>query len=161
MTQEFLGKAARIIIMGILYVLVSGCSFFGAGVDAPQLECSNKIVKTAYSQLGKKYSPGNATPKKGFDCSGLVWWSYKQHGIKVPRITTDQARTGMKIPPKLAMAGDIMVFRVSNSPRGLHTGIYTGAGKFIHSPSSGKKVCIEALKPYWNKKLIAIRRVVK
>lgn len=144
----------------LLGCLLSGCGFFGAGADfSPHPKSDSKIVNTACSQMGKKYCPGGASPQKGFDCSGLVWWSYKQHGLKVPRITADQARAGKKVSKRQARAGDIMVFKIANSPRGLHTGIYAGNGKFVHSPSSGKRVCLESLTPYWGKRLVAIRRV--
>ena len=150
------------ILIGISLCL-TGCGFFGssgqAGLEPPKN--ATGVVKIACTQMGAKYRPGGASPKKGFDCSGLVWWSYKQHGVDVPRLTTDQAKTGKKVSRKQARAGDILVFRVSRSPRGLHTGIYAGDGKFVHSPSSGKRVRLENLKPYWNDKLIAIRRVTK
>lgn len=140
---------------------LSGCGFLGSSgqtsLEAPPN--ASGVVKIACSQMGKKYCPGGASPRKGFDCSGLVWWSYKQRGVNVPRITTDQAKAGKKVSRKQAKPGDIMVFKVSRSPRGLHTGIYAGNGKFVHSPSSGKFVCIETLKPWWNDRLIAIRRV--
>lgn len=154
------GPAMNILAMILLAGMLSGCGFFGAELVPPPAS-SNKIVRTAQSQMGKKYCPGGASPQKGFDCSGLIWWSYRQHGLKIPRITTDQAKVGQKVPPKLARAGDIMVFRVADSPRGLHTGIYAGKGCFIHSPGSGRKVCMARLYPYWNDKLVAIRRVVQ
>lgn len=152
----------------ILFLLVccfglNGCGILHASVEqpAPKIKCTG-IVKTAYSQIGKKYVSGGASPKKGFDCSGLVWWSFKQHGINVPRITLDQAKSGKKIAKKAIQPGDIVVFRSGNSPRGLHTGIYAGKDYFIHSPSKGKNVCMEKLSsPHWKNKLIAIRRVVK
>lgn len=143
-------------------LLLGGCGFHMQKAErAPGSVRSHKIVRTAYSQIGKKYRSGGSTPQKGFDCSGLVWWSYSQHGIKVPRITSDQAKAGRKIPCRAAQPGDILVFRTSHSPRGLHTGIYAGNQKFIHSPSSGKQVCMETLKAhsYWRDRLIAIRRV--
>lgn len=141
--------------------LLSGCGLFTAVVEEPQpaINCTG-VVKTAYSQVGKKYRLGGASPKKGFDCSGLIWWSYKQHGVKIPRITTDQARAGKAVPKNAARPGDIVVFRTSGAPRGLHTGLYAGKGAFIHSPSKGKKVCLEKLSnPHWKKRLIAIRRI--
>ena len=142
---------------------LSGCGILYASAEKPQpkINCTG-IVKTAYSQLGKKYRSGGSSPQKGFDCSGLVWWSFKQHGINVPRITQDQAASGKKIPKKAIRPGDIVVFRSSNSPRGLHTGIYAGKDYFIHSPSKGKKVCMEKLSsPHWKNTLVAIRRVGK
>lgn len=144
-------------------LLLGGCGFLNPGgqKSAPASIKNHKVVRTAYSQIGKKYRAGCASPQKGFDCSGLVWWSYLQHGIKVPRLTTEQANAGRKIAKKAARPGDIVVFRTGRSPRGLHTGIYAGNQKFIHSPSTGKKVCMESLAPpsYWSGRLIAIRRV--
>jgi cell wall-associated NlpC family hydrolase len=111
--------------------------------------------------MGKKYRPGGASPQKGFDCSGLIWWAYRENGVKVPRITTDQANAGQKIPLSDARQGDILVFRTGSGPRGLHTGIYAGGNSFIHSPRRGENVRVESLEvPYWRNKLIAVRRVV-
>lgn len=141
---------------------LAGCGFFGQKTEPlPEAGASHKIVCTAYSQMGKRYRSGGASPQKGFDCSGLVWWSYGQHGIKVPRTTTDQAKAGRKVPKGSARPGDLVVFRTSHSPRGLHTGIYAGDRKFIHSPSSGKTVCMDDLAGYWGKRLIAVRRIGK
>lgn len=147
-------------------ILIATFSLPGCGLSthknlqAPDSVHSHKIVRTAYAQVGKRYRPGGASPQKGFDCSGLVWWSYRQNGIKVPRRSTEQAKTGKKIPRRSAQPGDIVVFRTSQSPSGLHTGIYAGDGKFIHSPSSGKQVCLESLSApsWWSDKLWTIRR---
>lgn len=159
MTTNFLPRAVALLAACLW---LSGCGLFSssdAGFEPPPNVSG--VARTACSQMGKKYCPGGASPQKGFDCSGLVWWSYRQHGVNVPRITTDQARAGKKISRKQIKAGDIMVFRVNRSPRGLHTGLYAGDNQFIHSPSSGKRVRIDSLDPYWRDKLIAIRRVGK
>ena len=144
-------------------VLLTGCGAFRSAPDSgPAPESARKVVKTAYTQMGKKYRPGGASPQKGFDCSGLIWWVYKQNGYKVPRITVDQARAGYAVPKDQARPGDIVVFRTGSSPRGLHTGIYAGGDSFIHSPRRGEKVRMESMTiPYWRNKLIAVRRVVR
>lgn len=121
----------------------------------------SQIVKTAYSQMGQKYRNGGDSPSKGFDCSGLIWWTYQKHGIKVPRITVDQASAGRSVNRSQAKPGDIVVFRIGSSPRGLHTGIYSGNNTFIHSPRKGERVRMESMEiPYWDKKLIGVRRLV-
>lgn len=151
-----------LLLPGLL--LLGGCGFFGhrTSDSGPTPVKAHKVVKTAYSQMGKKYRSGGASPQKGFDCSGLIWWAYQQHGVTVPRITTDQAKTGHAVPKARPRPGDIVVFRTSNSPRGLHTGIYAGDGSFIHSPRTGERVRMESLDvPYWKSKLIAVRRVVR
>ncbi len=119
-----------------------------------------KVAKTAHTQIGKKYVFGGESPQKGFDCSGLIWWAYKKHGISVPRVTTDQAKAGQSISSSKAKPGDIVVFKTSSSGTGLHTGIYLGDNKFIHSPRTGANVRIESIaNSYWKPKLRAVRRV--
>ena len=144
-------------------LMLAGCGLLSPKPEKtyPTISCTG-IVKTAYSQIGKKYRLGGDSPQKGFDCSGLVWWAYKQHGVTVPRITSDQAKTGKKVTKSAVKPGDIVVFRSGAGPRGLHTGLYAGKDFFIHSPRTGKRVCMEKLSsPHWKKTLIAIRRVGK
>lgn len=118
---------------------------------------SHKIVRTAQEQIGKRYKFGGSSPSAGFDCSGLIWWSFRKHGVKIPRTTSDQAKMGKKVSNP--QPGDILVFRISRGGSGLHTGLYAGNGQFVHSPSSGKRVTMEDLaNSYWRPKLIAIRR---
>ncbi len=145
--------------------LLSGCGFFGASTsprDDITPAQAQRVLKTAYSQVGKKYRSGGASPAKGFDCSGLIYWAYRQNGLEIPRITVDQARTGRAVARNQARPGDIVVFRTGNSPRGLHTGIYAGGDKFIHSPRRGERVREESIKiDYWRKKLVSVRRVAR
>lgn len=163
MSSHSIRSVARLWAQLLLALSLGGCGFFSPQADtSPAPVKAHKVVKTAYSQMGKQYRSGGASPQKGFDCSGLIWWAYRQHGVKVPRITTEQARSGQPVPKTRPRAGDIVVFRTGNSPRGLHTGIYAGGGSFIHSPRKGERVRMESLNiPYWKSKLIAVRRVVR
>ena len=152
------------IIILLLLLSIPFLGLLGCGTKKVNTQTnikSQKIVNSAYSQMGKKYRLGGSSPNKGFDCSGLVWWAYKTNGISVPRITIDQAKAGKKISKNNAMPGDIVVFKTSNSPRGLHTGIYAGNGSFIHSPKAGEKVRLESINiDYWKKKLVSFRRII-
>ena len=120
-------------------------------------------METAYSQIGVRYRLGGNTPRNGFDCSGLVQWSYKQQGITVPRVTTDQARVGRRVSSRERLQpADILVFKNRQGPRGLHTGLYAGGGRFIHSPRTGARVRTESLEvSHWKNSLIGVRRVIK
>ncbi|MBO4300406.1 MAG: C40 family peptidase [Desulfovibrio sp.] len=142
---------------------LSACGLFQTSTTHnPTPVGGQKVVNTAYSQMGKHYRPGGASPQKGFDCSGLVWWAYTVNGYKIPRITSDQARTGVPVPKNLMRTGDIVVFRTGEGPQSLHTGLYAGGNSFIHSPRSGGKVRMESMDiPYWRKNLVAVRRVVR
>lgn len=146
-----------------LAVSLSGCGFVNTAQDTgPTSVQAQRVVKTAYSQMGKKYRLGGASPGKGFDCSGLVYWAYRKNGVTVPRITTEQARAGRAVSSSQLRPGDIVVFRTGRSPRGLHTGIYAGDGAFIHSPRAGERVRMESLDiRYWKSKLITARRIIR
>lgn len=157
----FLERGIATLLLLPFFFLSSACGFipFWSGTAEKNIKGAN-VMETAQSQLGKRYRPGGASPQRGFDCSGLVWWSYRQHGINVPRITTDQAKTGKAVSKKSPRPGDIVIFRTGNSPRGLHSGIYCGKDTFVHSPGKGKKVCLDKLSAeYWKNRLVAVRRV--
>lgn len=141
-------------------ILLPGCGAVNNSTSQDPSFKATQAVKAAYSQMGKKYCPGGASPRQGFDCSGLIYWAYKSNGVKIPRITRDQARAGNNVEKKHVLPGDIMVFRVGGSGTGLHTALYAGGNSFIHSPRPGEQVRMETLStPYWNNKLIAVRRV--
>lgn len=150
----------RIIPALIAAILLSGCGLLGGVNSGTTPEKAQRVVSTAYRQIGTAYRSGGASPKKGFDCSGLIYWAYRSNGLRVPRTTTEQAKTGRGVGRERMRAGDIVVFRSPSSPRGLHTGIYTGGDAFIHSPRPGKKVRMENMSNYWKSNLVAVRRVI-
>ncbi len=122
---------------------------------------ANDVVRSVQSQLGVKYVLGGASPSTGFDCSGLLHWAYKQNGIDIPRITTDQAYAGRSVALKNIQPGDILVFSQDSAPNKLHTGIYIGDSKFIHSPNSKSVVREESINiAYWQQSLVLARRII-
>ena len=133
----------------------------GAGSSAARsaepARIKHAVVETARSQIGVPYRRGGTAPG-GFDCSGLVVWSYRQHGISVPRTTSEQMAAGNSVKRASLQPGDILVFRTNS---GLHTGIYTGRGTFIHSPKPGARVREDQLgSVYWSKAFREGRRLI-
>lgn len=156
-------RSLLICLFALWMALLPGCGLnrFVGMIDpfsGPAVSLSShKVVRTAQKQLGSRYRFGGSSPSAGFDCSGLIWWSFRQNGIKVPRVTSDQAKMGKRVSSP--QPGDVLVFRISRSGTGLHTGLYAGNGQFVHSPSSGKRVCMESIADsYWAPRLIGIRR---
>jgi LysM repeat protein len=96
----------------------------------------NSVLKTAFSQFGKPYRYGGNSPETGFDCSGFVSWVYKQYGINLPRSSRDMLSVGTPIEKADLRPGDLVFFNYGYS----HVGIYTGDNKYIHSPSTGKRI---------------------
>jgi cell wall-associated NlpC family hydrolase len=130
--------------LALCCLLSSGC----ATRRAPTATGAN-ISRTALSAVGTRYAHGGTSPAKGFDCSGLVCWAYAKNGITLPRTADEQSEVGDSIDREDLLPGDIVVF--SSFWSGTHTGIYTGQGKFVHSPRPGKRVRVESLdSDYWS-----------
>ncbi|WP_200179755.1 NlpC/P60 family protein [Ectothiorhodospira mobilis] len=112
------------------------------------------VVFSALSQVGTPYRYGGRTPEQGFDCSGLVWHSHRQAGLKPPRTTTAQSRAARRIPTTALRPGDLLFFRTGGGGVN-HVGIYIGEGRFVHAPSSGRRVSTQRLDhPYWRPRLV-------
>ena len=120
----------------------------------------NKLVKVAKKYLGVPYRYGGSSPRSGFDCSGLVQYAHQQVGIELPRTTGGQYRSVMPLPRQSLRAGDLVFFKTKFDRFVSHVGIYLGNHRFIHAPSSGKRVTIASMKnPYWKKRFTAGGRV--
>jgi cell wall-associated NlpC family hydrolase len=108
--------------------------------------------------VGKPYRFGGSSPS-GFDCSGLVLYSYKQAGVALPHSTDKQRSASRVVKVAELRRGDLLFFNQEGKKHG-HVGIYVGEGKFVHAPSSGKSVRSDSLdSPYWKKHLSEARRV--
>ena len=117
------------------------------------------IASLAIGMVGTRYRFGGADPKHGFDCSGLVFYSYTQAGYSVPRTAQEQFRQARKIALRDANAGDLIFFR--DQAQLSHVGIYLGEGQFVHAPASGQNVAIAKLDtPYYRQHLVAIGRLL-
>lgn len=155
-------RLAALALFGLLGLLMlSGC-----GVTVPVVPdgkpTRTSVTQTARSQIGVPYRSGGANPSSGFDCSGLVQWCYASHGFSLPRRTEDMMRAGVPVDKEDLIPGDLVFFNVSRKRWGLHVGMYSGAGRFIHSPTPGSKVREESLfERYWVRSYIGARRILK
>src|SRR5690606_21808991 len=69
------------------------------------------IADLAMDMVGVPYRYGGADPREGFDCSGLVFYTYSQAGFDVPRNSQALFRATKKIPLELAAQGDLVFFQ--------------------------------------------------
>lgn len=121
----------------------------GRPSDAGSLGASHpQAVAVAKRYLGVRYVWGGTTPA-GFDCSGLMQYSYRQIGISIPRTSRVQFTSGQFIPPArtdLLEAGDLVFFGYGGDPTKVHhVGMYVGGGVFIHAPATGDVVKYSSL----------------
>jgi len=106
-----------------------------------------QVVFTAMQMVGIPYRWGGATPA-GFDCSGLVQYTYANAGLKLPRTAAEQLAAARPISLDQAAPGDLLFFQ--DGGRTSHVAIYLGDGRFIHAPSSGQKVSLDSFgSDYW------------
>jgi cell wall-associated NlpC family hydrolase len=112
----------------------------------------------AQTMIGKPYRYGGSSPS-GFDCSGLVLYSYKSAGVALPHNTDKQRSMSRQVKVADLRRGDLLFFNQEGKKYG-HVGIYVGQGRFVHAPSSGKSVRSDRLdSPYWKKHLSEARRI--
>jgi cell wall-associated NlpC family hydrolase len=112
----------------------------------------------ARNMLGVPYRYGGNDPR-GFDCSGLVQYTFKNAGVELPRTSRDIFRRSQLINPKDLRPGDLVFFAISSN-KVSHVGIYDGHKRFIHAPSSGKGVSYASLdNSYWRKRLVGAGRL--
>jgi cell wall-associated NlpC family hydrolase len=99
-------------------------------------------VRVALDQVGTPYIWGGEEPG-GFDCSGLVQYSYAAAGLALPRVAQDQYDAGPVIPAQATLvAGDLLFFG-GGADAVTHVGIYLGDGRMVDAPHSGALVRVE------------------
>jgi len=136
--------------------------------EVPQTITGNAagIVQTALDVLGTPYEWGG-TAENGFDCSGLIQYAYARHGIRLPRMSRDQATAGQMVTPVLEALrpGDILLFAARPNGGVSHVGMYVGEQTFIHSSSTGVKLSrLEVQDPdgaWWVSRWVGARRIVE
>lgn len=112
-------------------------------------QATEYVIRRGMSQIGVPYSWGGgnaAGPSKGidsgagitgFDCSGLVLYSFAGVGIKLPHYSGSQYNLGRKIPSSQMRRGDVIFYGPGGSQ---HVTIYLGDGQMLEAPDIGLKV---------------------
>jgi len=137
-------------------LLATGCASTPVA-DTPGGARHQQASEVAASMVGKPYRYGGGTPQ-GFDCSGLVYFSFKNAGMNVPRSTETQRGKSRKVSGASLARGDLLFFN-QEGKYSSHVGIYLGGKRFVHAPSSGKRVRVDSLTDsYWQKHLVETRR---
>lgn len=146
----------RILAWLFLLIVSSGCSHTPTADSAPAL--GSLAADQALAMVGKPYRHGGNTPK-GFDCSGLVQYSYGRVGVNLPHGTRHLLQTSRPISRNNLQRGDL-VFFTQEGKKSSHVAMYLGGGRFVHSPSSGKNVHVAGFNdPYWQRHFTEARRL--
>lgn len=172
MSSKYLRKSCLIVVIAFAY----GCASYAPTTTSGHTEktnpenpaidlkenlinsTGNEIVATVKSLIGTPYLFGGTTPQ-GFDCSGLVYYSYQSLGMRVPRTTRQLARQATTLKKNEIMPGDLLFFQTFGN-KVSHVGIYAGENQFIHAAKSGENVSYANIEePYWRARLIKAGRL--
>lgn len=111
-------------------------------VSIPQRPVADRAAAIAEAQVGVPYRYGGQAPN-GFDCSGLVHYAYLHAGKPVPRTTTQLWQHTDTVSRSELRRGDLLFFAIDGKMQ--HVGMYIGDERFVHAPSSGKRVQVASL----------------
>jgi murein DD-endopeptidase len=118
----------------------------------------SRAADQAMAMVGAPYRYGGVDPT-GFDCSGLVHYSFGKIGISLPRDTRSLRRIGVEVDLDDLAKGDLVFFD-QEGKKSSHVGIYLGDGRFVHAPSTGGKVRADKIDlTYWRKHFTEARRI--
>ncbi|MFH6603519.1 C40 family peptidase [Maribacter algicola] len=132
--------------------------------SSPNGPVADKIINTALTYSGTRYKYGGTT-KKGMDCSGLLYVSFGEHDIALPRISYQMAEEGRRIRINKVKKGDLLFFKTSKRKRRInHVGMVVAVEgddiKFIHASTSRGVIVSSLREGYWNYAFVKATRVL-
>lgn len=113
------------------------------------------LLKEAKSHLGTPYVWGGSSVG-GFDCSGYIYYVYKQAGAPVQRLSSGgyYNRSYYVNNPQ---PGDLVFFENTYKKGISHLGIYLGNDQFIHAGDNGVQIS-SLSNSYWKSKFDGFKR---
>lgn len=111
---------------------------------------ARNITSLALKHQGVPYVWGGSSPS-GFDCSGFIYYVFKQNNYSISRMQVSEYRRSAKtISAKNLVAGDLIFFQNTYKQGISHAGIYLGGGQFIHAGISSGVIVASIYDSYWS-----------
>ncbi len=125
---------------------------------------ADRIINTALSYSGVKYKYGG-TSVKGMDCSGLLYVSFAEHEIDLPRTSHLMADEGKRIRIEEVTKGDLLFFKTSSRGKRInHVGLVVSVKdndiRFIHATTSRGVVVSSLREGFWNYAFVKATRIL-
>lgn len=122
------------------------------------------LIAKASEHIGTRYRSGGTT-SAGFDCSGLMFTTFKEIDMTLPRSSHEMARYGQKIDKSQAQKGDLIFFATFGRGRVSHVGMVTETDgdeiKFIHSSTSSGVIISSTKEDYYSRTFVQVNRVLQ
>ena len=124
----------------------------------------DQLISNATENIGTRYRSGGTT-KAGFDCSGLMYCTFGNFDIKLPRSSIEQSRIGMKVNTDEAQKGDLIFFKTNGRHHINHVGmvveVVDGEIKFVHSSTHGGVMISSTKEPYYERTFSQVNRILE
>jgi cell wall-associated NlpC family hydrolase len=125
----------------------------------------DQLISNATGNIGTRYRSGGTT-KAGFDCSGLMYSTFSNFDIKLPRSSIEQSRIGMRVNSEAAQKGDLIFFKTNGRHQINHVGMVVevmegGEIKFVHSSTHGGVMISSTREPYYERTFSQVNRVLQ
>lgn len=133
--------------------------------NAEAATIQQKAASVSKAQIGDPYKWGAKGPD-AFDCSGLVWYSFKKAGKNWSYKPTNGMRKYQTVDIKAneRKVGDLIFFRRKGSSDWSHVGLYVGSGYMVNAVNGNTYKGVrkgKVVDGYWNKYYVADYRRVK
>lgn len=143
--------------VSVSYALYEALSYRPAQDRANQAaKRRSDLVNFACQFVGNPYVWGGTSLTHGCDCSGFTQTIMGKYGVSLPRVSREQAKTGVKVRSENIKPGDLIFYA---NRRGVvnHVGIYIGNGQVVNAASRRSGIRIYR----WNYRTpVAIRNVL-
>lgn len=158
-------KIAVLILLAILFTSCkSGKSSAVKDSKNETKQLVNNVIRAATDNIGAPYK-ATGTTKAGFDCSGLVSFSFETENIKLPRSSYEQSKIGKTIPLDDAKKGDLIFFKTNKSRQINHVGLIIEVNheeiKFVHSSTSKGVIISSTKEAYYKKSFVQVNRILE
>ncbi|WP_343697012.1 LysM peptidoglycan-binding domain-containing protein [Flavobacterium sp.] len=124
----------------------------------------DQLILNATENIGTRYRSGGTT-KAGFDCSGLMFCTFGNFDIRLPRSSIEQSRIGTVVTCTEAQKGDLIFFKTNGRRRINHVGMVVenadGEIKFVHSSTHGGVMISSTKEPYYQRAFSQVNRVLQ
>ncbi|MFD2614113.1 C40 family peptidase [Paenibacillus gansuensis] len=159
--KKKIGKTMLALALALSVGVGSEAAFTPHKAEAAVSKAS-QIIATGKKYLGVRYQFGAPTGStRSFDCSSFTQYVYKKHGIKLPRSSRDQAKSGRYVSRSNLKPGDLIFSDTNRDGRINHVSIYIGNNKLLHTYRVGVGVTISKFSgSIWSKTYKTARRVI-
>lgn len=166
MLKHYLKPLFVVILIPILFASCKSASVATTKTDKKNSKSlAEQIIHTAIENIGTPYKY-TGTTKSGFDCSGLVFTTFNQFDIKLPRSAYEQAKVGIDLGKNISKAkkGDLIFFKTNNRSKINHVGIIVETKEdelqFIHASTSKGVIISSTKEAYYESTFSQLNRIL-